>query len=138
MKNLSGRTSKRKIRVLKIILFFLAVGVVFGLRARVSQEEVVPPIVEQDVSSQKPPQSSSDASSLSGEGPDEEKIDLNNASLEDLMRLPGIGEKLARRIKEYKDLNGPFHTIDSVMEINGVGLKLFNKIQPYITVESKR
>ncbi|MBI1820481.1 MAG: helix-hairpin-helix domain-containing protein [Nitrospirae bacterium] len=123
MKNLFERNSRKRIRVFKFLLFFLALGTAFGLRGWVSQQEIVPP------------QPSQDASALSGEGADEKKVNLNQASLDNLMTLPGIGEKLAKRIKEYQDLNGPFPTIESVMEIKGVGSKNFNKIKPYITVE---
>ncbi len=123
MKNSFERNSRKWIRRFKFILFFLALGTAFAFRGWVSQQEFTPPELSQD------------ASALSGEGANEKKVNLNAAPVDELMTLPGIGEKLAKRIKEYQRLNGPFSTIESVMEVKGVGSKKFNKIKRDISVE---
>ena len=62
------------------------------------------------------------------------KININNASAEDLMLLPGIGEVLAQRILDYRDENGSFGSISELINIRGIGEKTLNKISDYITV----
>lgn len=65
------------------------------------------------------------------------KIDINKATVEQLMEIKGIGEKYAERIVEYRDENGPFKQIEDVMEVKGIGTKTFEEIRDLITVESE-
>ena len=61
------------------------------------------------------------------------KININTASLEELMTLPGIGESKAKSIIKYRD-NTPFKTIDDLKNIQGIGDNLFAQIKENITV----
>ena len=61
-------------------------------------------------------------------------ININTASLEELMTLSGIGESKAKNIIEYRSSNGKFNTIDDIKNINGIGESLFNKIKEKIKV----
>lgn len=63
------------------------------------------------------------------------KIDLNQANLADLTRLPRVGPVLARRIIEWRQENGPFKRIDELKKVKGIGQKTFEKISPYIIVK---
>lgn len=48
-------------------------------------------------------------------------IDLNQAGVEDLVRLDGVGEVLARRIVAHRDAHGPFGTIEDLLDVAGIG-----------------
>lgn len=61
-------------------------------------------------------------------------IDINSATKEQLMTLPGIGEVLAQRILEYRSSHGPFRVADELLLIDGIGEGKLNNIRPYITV----
>lgn len=53
--------------------------------------------------------------------PDLSPLDLNTATEAELAELPGIGEELARRIVAYREENGPFATVEELLEISGIG-----------------
>ena len=52
---------------------------------------------------------------------EEEPVDINAADVEELATLPGIGEKLARRIVDYRAEHGPFSTVDELVNVSGIG-----------------
>ncbi len=61
-------------------------------------------------------------------------ININNATLEELLILPGIKEKLALNIIEYRKNNGLFNNIEEIMNVNGIKEKKFLLIKDYICV----
>ncbi|MDP1713511.1 MAG: helix-hairpin-helix domain-containing protein [Anaerolineales bacterium] len=65
---------------------------------------------------------------------DTELININTAALEDLDSLPGIGPTIAQRIIDYRTENGPFSTIEEIMDVSGVGPATFDEIKDLITV----
>lgn len=60
------------------------------------------------------------------------KINLNTATLEQLMTLSGIGEGKAKKILEYREKNGPFHSIEDIKKITGIKDGIFQKIKDTI------
>ncbi|MEW5827012.1 MAG: helix-hairpin-helix domain-containing protein [Candidatus Bipolaricaulota bacterium] len=62
------------------------------------------------------------------------KIDVNRAGLEELCRLPGIGEALASRIMAYRTAHGPFQTLDDLTEVSGIGPKTVDGLREMATV----
>lgn len=63
-----------------------------------------------------------------------ELININTASLDELDSLPGIGATLAQRIIDYRNENGPFTSIEEIMDVSGVGPSTFENIKDLITV----
>ena len=61
-------------------------------------------------------------------------VNINTASARELDALPGIGEKLAQRIIDYRSANGPFQSVDDLIKVKGIGEKTLEKIKPYATV----
>jgi competence protein ComEA len=66
--------------------------------------------------------------------PDVSPLDLNTATAEDLTLLPGIGEELAARIVEYREANGPFESVEELMEVSGIGEAKFAALEDHVTV----
>ena len=63
------------------------------------------------------------------------KIDINSASAETLMLLPGIGEVLAERIVAYREAHGPFPSVDALDHVEGIGEGTLAPIRRYLTAE---
>lgn len=61
-------------------------------------------------------------------------ININTATQEDLESLPSIGEVRAQAIITYREEHGGFRTTDELMEVSGIGEKIFADISPHITV----
>lgn len=61
-------------------------------------------------------------------------IDINSASAEDLSQLEGIGKVRAEKIVRFREKHSDFTNINELMDIDGIGLKTFEKIKNYITV----
>ncbi len=61
-------------------------------------------------------------------------VNLNTASINQLMTLPGIGESKAKDIVRYREENGGFQSIEDIMKISGIKEAVFQKIRSLITV----
>ncbi len=60
-------------------------------------------------------------------------IPVNQATVEELDAVPGIGPGLARRIVERRETQGPFAELEELQQIPGVGEKTLEKLHPYLT-----
>lgn len=63
-----------------------------------------------------------------------DRVHLNTADLSQLQQIPGIGEKKAREIIQYRQDNGSFKSIDELQEIDGIGQKTVEKIKNFVTI----
>lgn len=64
-------------------------------------------------------------------------VDINSADVQELIELPGIGEKLAERILEYRAANGPFSSIDELLNVSGIGQQKLDAIRDLIIVQTQ-
>ena len=63
-------------------------------------------------------------------------IDVNAADAAQLETIPGIGPRLAERIVEFRETNGPFASPDELLDVNGVSERLLDEISPYVSFGS--
>ena len=59
-------------------------------------------------------------------------LDPNTAARDDLLQLPGVGEKMANRIIEAR----PYKMLDDMMEVPGIGRKTLEKLKPHLAIST--
>lgn len=62
------------------------------------------------------------------------KVNINTATVAELMTIPGIGEVLAQRIVDYRTEHGIFASVNDLCNVRGIGEKTLESIIDYITV----
>ena len=102
-----GRPTKSEIILLGLTAVFLCA--LAGLSLRDRQDRVPGVVIETEAEVPR-----------EEIAPDFPPVDLNTATAEELDTLPGIGESLARRIIAYREANGPFGSIEEIMEVSGI------------------
>ncbi|WP_186333747.1 helix-hairpin-helix domain-containing protein [Paenibacillus xylanexedens] len=78
--------------------------------------------------------SSSNSSVVREESGDNSKIDVNTAPVSKLTELPGIGEKKAQAIVDYRNAHGPFAKVSDLTKVKGIGMKMLEKMAPYVQI----
>lgn len=124
----------RKLLFPALALCFLLVlgGFFLGRRSvngAVLTTQRVPEVTESDVIRSLPvldPQTSEERT---------DRLDLNRATLEELMELPGIGAVRAQRILEYRAEHGPFQQASELMNVSGIGEGIFAGLRDLVYVE---
>jgi len=66
------------------------------------------------------------------------KININAATVEKLATLPGIGEKIAKNIINYRLKFGEFKSIEDLLNVPRISVKIFEKIKGFVMVEDER
>ena len=118
-----GRPTKSEIILLGLTAVFLCALAGLSLRDR---QDRVPGVVIETEAEVSPEEIA----------PDFPPVDLNTATAEELDTLPGIGESLARRIIAYREANGPFGSIEEIMEVSGIGEAKFAELEDRVTVDN--
>jgi len=62
-------------------------------------------------------------------------ININSFKIDELSRLPGVGDKIAARIMDYHKTHGPFRAKEELMQVKGIGEKKFEKIKDLIILK---
>lgn len=65
----------------------------------------------------------------------QEKVDLNQATRNELEAIPGIGPSLAGKIILERNRRGGFRTLEDLLKIRGIGRKTLNHLEKYITID---
>ena len=64
------------------------------------------------------------------------QVDVNQADVAELERLPGVGPALAGRIVAYRTQHGPFSSVDEITRVTGIGPKILATLADHLTVDS--
>ena len=98
-------------------------------RKEVADENTVKPSQTQRTSTVTPqPQAASSSTVV-------KVVNINTASIDELITLPRIGESTARKIIQYREMYGSFQTIEDLQKVSGIGETVFEAIKPYIIIQ---
>jgi len=65
-------------------------------------------------------------------------LNINTASLDDLIKIPYLSQSSCLRIIEYRKTNGPFNSLDELLNISGITEEILNRIEPFLVIEKKK
>jgi len=71
-------------------------------------------------------------------GTSKNQIEINSADSIELMKLPGIGDKLSKRIVKYRDLLGGFYSLAQLKEVYGLSEQVIQQIEGMVKVDPTR
>ena len=71
---------------------------------------------------------------LQGQAQPAVMVNVNKATIEELVKVRGIGPVMAKRIIEYRDKNGMFKSIDDLTQVHGIGGSKLQRIKDQVTV----
>jgi len=119
------------------VLLFVTGAFVAGLGIRFIQE-TFPSTHRNDYETADSTFAALSAAALTGPGETPEAqtgpLDLNTATKQQLVALPGIGEVIAERIILYREDHGPFKSVDDLSRIKGISKRKVEQLKPLIIV----
>jgi competence protein ComEA len=66
---------------------------------------------------------------------EDNKINLNSATVEELAKVPGLNKELAEKIVAVREENGEFVDMEELLDIDGIDMKLLRQLKKHIKVE---
>lgn len=78
--------------------------------------------------------SAAGTSRAASEAAEDERVNINSADVNDLRRLPLIGESRAQDIMDYRERHGPFSSVDELRNIPGIGEATVERLRERVTV----
>ena len=66
------------------------------------------------------------------------RVEMNQANVQDWVKLPGIGEVFAQRIISYREQINGFTALEQLLEVKGIGEKRFQKLKPMIYLSEEQ
>lgn len=127
MNDFSEKENKNlSVRILLAIALLMAAGLV-GYNAFFSKNAVE--ITENLVSSETSEQNQETKSENKNE-----TVNINTAPLEELEKLSGVGKSMAKRIIDYRETHGGFANKEEIMNVKGIGKRVFENIKNNICV----
>lgn len=67
-------------------------------------------------------------------GNNQQLVNINTGNLATLSQVNGLGEKKAASIIAYRDKHGPFHEINALLSVPGIGEKLLNRLRGQLKI----
>lgn len=109
-------------------------------------EEIVIPVIESNdavlastttstAMADDPPAEVPDVPATASSTSSDALLDLNTASQDELEALPRIGPVLAGRIIAYRTENGPFTSVEQLVDVEGISTSTVEELRPYISVD---
>ncbi|OQX86138.1 hypothetical protein B6D60_06745 [candidate division KSB1 bacterium 4484_87] len=66
------------------------------------------------------------------------RININTASADEMVNLPRVGPVLAKRIVDYREQHGYFDSVEELIRVKGIGKKRLEKLKPFVFVGSEK
>lgn len=119
---------KASIVLLAVLLIFFCTITGYLIGHRITKKDIV-------ISYEKDPVDTSNDSDESAKGITADgKVNINTATVGQLILLPNIGEVLATRIIEYRTQNGEFRSVEDLLLVKGIGETRLEQLRDYVTV----
>lgn len=116
-----------RLKLLAVMLFFLLSGIWYSHSLHAGRLVMGEQIAAEELAAQTEDEALADKTIV--------KCNINTATAAELTALSGIGEKKAADIIAYREANGNFSDISDIMRVPGIGEKIFAQIKTEITVE---
>ena len=64
-----------------------------------------------------------------------EPVNINTATVAELMAVPGMDQATAQNIVQYREVNGPFDSVDGLLNVSGINEQRLDSLRDWVTVE---